>query len=1077
MNIKDSELQEILYQLSKKTGGNSAKLFSFFKLKPESVVRVCPLTRLQYDIYLDICINPDTTTYNIGDYIIYKGSFDLNTWCKALNIYVNAHEFPYRMSLVRSDFIVYQYTRDHYEVTLDKYDLSFQRPAPAELDIFVRRLLDAPYKLFEEPLQKHIVVKLSDDEHLLCIGTHQIAMDGITGLLFFEHMSQIYQALKAGRPAVPAKKPSAFKDYIFINNDTFDSTETTNYWKQLLAGSVLPLRNRYLDRQARASRSVVFGQERFDAVKRFCWQQKITPSFYLKCLFVILLRRMLRVESNFVTFENKHGREKEFLEAPGLFLHSEPMLIPADLFDEHSPIADVVGYFRSFRDKIKAHRNISFRTILDLVENKDGIRCFFNYLKYANVNFLDQEVTIHPFESSAANEIHFFVEEKANDFLVTLFYDESHVEYSHFIERLILISDQIIPQPDIPLSRIDYLLAEERSLLEDKFQGARVPIGKTFPELFLEQVERTPDHIAVCSNGQRMRYSEINSAANALAQKLAGSGIKKNDIVAVLMRRSDTLLISVLAIFKTGAIYLPLDPAYPDGRLRHVLEDARPPMLLMESSNITDLGFFSGSRLETDRFLAGAKPADGNVDTPLSLTDAAYIIYTSGSTGVPKGAVVEHGGMINHLLAKVDLLQHTGNTTVAQTASQGFDISIWQLLMPLLNGGSTVIYSQELMLEPASFVTALRADHVTVLEVVPSYLQVLLQYFEHTDDTFSTALKHVLITGEEVGIKLVRRWFDRFPDLQLINAYGPTEASDDITHYVMKGSPYGNLAPIGYPIQNVKLQIVGESGDPCPIGGRGELWVSGIAVGRGYLNNPELTHRAFGVDANNERLYKTGDYASWQPDGSILFHGRKDHQVKLNGHRVELSEIETLVRHFPGVSGAVVICNAETRSRPVLFYSAKSGIGIADIIQYLKSFLPAAVLPSACIELKVLPLTMNGKTDKLELMKYYRAPEILSTEPASPADNVERQLLEIWEQTLGRTGIGTNDNFFDIGGHSLAAMQIVHGMERKFGQKIPLKTIFEYATIQQLASRLRDKYGVRDADSIASKNETEEFVI
>ncbi len=436
--------------------------------------------------------------------------------------------------------------------------------------------------------------------------------------------------------------------------------------------------------------------------------------------------------------------------------------------------------------------------------------------------------------------------------------------------------------------------------------------------------------------------------------------------------------------------------------------------------------------------------------------DLAYIIYTSGSAGKPKGVMIEHGGMINHLSAKINDLKMSDVSRVSQNASLTFDISIWQMLSSLLTGGRVAIYSDELILDVPAFLDAIDKDGITILEVVPSYLAALMAEIETSHATRKLhALQMILVTGEPLHMGQVKRWFNLYPDKQMINAYGPTEASDDITHAIMYKVPQEDYIVVGEPIQNLNVYVFNQSRVLCPIGVTGEIAVSGIGVGRGYLNNPELTATNFILDSianGSGRMYKTGDLGRWRPDGSLECLGRKDSQVKLRGFRIELGEIENALSECALVkSQAVLINEDDTMEKSLVAYIIPSGsFAKEEILDYLRSRLPEYMIPSAVIEMEKLPLTANGKIDRKALPKMQQDVQTAYVYVA-PRTEVEEQLTAIWQELLKVERISIYDNFFELGGHSLMITRVASAINKIFNLSIPVKILFAVNRIADLA--------------------------
>ena len=441
-----------------------------------------------------------------------------------------------------------------------------------------------------------------------------------------------------------------------------------------------------------------------------------------------------------------------------------------------------------------------------------------------------------------------------------------------------------------------------------------------------------PDTVAAVQGARRWTYRELNERANRLARVLLARGLGREAVVAVVCERNLDWLAAVLAVFKAGGVYLPIEPHFPADRIAAMLTRASCGLVLTEPASTTTLDQALDSLPEVQALLIEAgyaeDHADGNLGVDVAADQLAYIYFTSGSTGEPKGAMCEHVGMVNHLFAKIDDLEISEGQVVAQTAPQCFDISLWQLVSALLVGGRTLIVEQDVILDVRRFVDTIVEGRVTVLQVVPSYLEVVLSYLEQHPRELSD-LRCVSVTGEAIKKELTQRWFAAQPQIKLVNAYGLTETSDDTNHEVMDGVPASDRVPLGRAINNVQIQIVDEYLAPVPLGAPGEIVFSGICVGRGYINDPDRTRAAFLTDPDGRRRYRSGDHGRWRPDGKLEFLGRKDSQLKIRGFRIELGEIENTLLRVPGVrDGAVVVAERADQSKHlVAFYTAQQPLG------------------------------------------------------------------------------------------------------------------------------------------------------
>ncbi|MEV5667081.1 non-ribosomal peptide synthetase [Streptomyces flaveolus] len=594
--------------------------------------------------------------------------------------------------------------------------------------------------------------------------------------------------------------------------------------------------------------------------------------------------------------------------------------------------------------------------------------------------------------------------------------------------------EQIAVRPDAPHDRHSLLTAEEIRFQVDALAGPCRPLpDRRFHELFQERAHRHPDAVAVVHRDRRWTYRELDVRANRLAHALLDQGLRPEEVVAVVTERDVNWPVAVLAVLKAGGAYLPLDPHYPPDRMTTVLTRADCTLVLTEPGSTAHLdqalALLPGTRkvLVPDIAEAAGNDTDPGVDVPAD--SLAYVFFTSGSTGEPKGAMCEHAGLLNHLLAKIDDLGIDEGTVVAQTASQCFDISLWQLLAALLTGGRTLLVDQEAVLDTDRFLDTITEGRVDILQVVPSYLDVLLTALErrprHLPD-----LRCVSVTGEALKAELVQRWFGGGPGLRLVNAYGLTETSDDTNHEVLDRAPTGDRIPLGRPVRNVRVYVVDDHLVPVPLGAPGAIVFSGICVGRGYVNDPERTRLAYLSDPHRpgQRLYRGGDFGRWLPDGKLEFLGRRDAQVKIRGFRVEIGEVENALLRVPGVhDGAIVVTGAEGQDRQLTaFCTGARTLTAEDVRARLGELLPAYMIPASCHQLDRMPLTANGKTDKNALAALAGALGTASEAPSPPRTPTERRLAVAWAAVLDTPieQIDRNKDFFALGGTSLTAVRL-----------------------------------------------------
>jgi amino acid adenylation domain-containing protein len=617
----------------------------------------------------------------------------------------------------------------------------------------------------------------------------------------------------------------------------------------------------------------------------------------------------------------------------------------------------------------------------------------------------------------------------------------------------------IAADPDAEHERQSLLSAEELHFQLEGLAGPHREVpDRRFHELFEQQVEAHPHALAVMHGDQQWSYRELNGRANRLGRALLARGLRREGVVAVVTERNLDWMAAVLAIFKAGGVYLPIEPHFPADRIATMLSRAECRLVLTERGSTTTLDQALDSLSGVQTLLVDAayeeEHADGNLGVGVGPDQLAYIYFTSGSTGEPKGAMCEQAGLLNHLYAKIDDLQIGEGEVVAQIAPQCFDISLWQLVSALLVGGRTQLIEQEVILDVERFVDKIVEGRVNVLQVVPSYLEVVLSYLEQHPRELAD-LRCVLVTGEALKKELTQRWFALEPEIKLVNAYGLTETSDDTNHEVMERVPQRERVPLGRPVNNVHVYVVDEHLCPVPLGTPGLIVFSGVCVGRGYINDPERTRQAYMADPHREgqRLYRGGDYGRWLPEGNLEFLGRRDSQVKISGFRIELGEIENTLLRVPGVrDGAVVVAERANQSkRLVAFYCGQQPLEVDVLRERLGESLPEYMIPSAFHWRESLPLTANSKIDRKRLTALARELDDVEVEQDyhGPRTPTEQWLAAAWAKVLGvpQEGIDRRDHFFDRGGTSLSAVRLAIILERA----VSLKDVTHHPILADLA--------------------------
>jgi amino acid adenylation domain-containing protein len=580
-------------------------------------------------------------------------------------------------------------------------------------------------------------------------------------------------------------------------------------------------------------------------------------------------------------------------------------------------------------------------------------------------------------------------------------------------------------------------------------------------QLFENHAEKTPDRLALSFRGKSYRYGELNALANRLANSLLerNKSIGPDALVAIMMPRSDEFLTVILGVWKAGAAYIPVDPSLPSSRIRAMLSNANVSTVICddECASRHNIDAWGLNHSSYEELIAGEN--DQNPDINVSGNDLSYVLFTSGSTGAPKGVMVEHIGVLNNILNKVHDFHITETSRVAQTASHSFDISVWQMFIALTQGGTTIIYDDSTILDVDRLILSLKNDRISLLEIVPSYLVLMLERVrEVLPSGESIPLTYLVLTGETADANHVRQWFGYFPNTRVFNAYGPTEASDDITHHLINPSDQiENPLPVGKTLANFDIHVVDEHLNPVPVGEKGEIVVTGVGVARGYLNLSGATSQVFVQspfeDKYKKRLYRTGDIGHLREDGVLMFHGRKDRQVKVHGFRIELDEIELRISKLSSIRQAAVLDITEPGRETFLcaFLLCTGEATLDDIVAELKLHLPSYMIPSEFRVLDRMPTLSNGKADRNRLRATYK-PQAVSRDYEPPRGDVETRLANLWQEILKVDSVGANDDFFELGGDSFKAIRIA----ARFGVELEVPDVYNLRTIRNIANKLME---------------------
>jgi amino acid adenylation domain-containing protein len=643
------------------------------------------------------------------------------------------------------------------------------------------------------------------------------------------------------------------------------------------------------------------------------------------------------------------------------------------------------------------------------------------------------------------------------------------------------LADALHHAPNTPALSISILPTAEARLVTHGLNATHVAYDREalIHELFEAQVEQTPDTCALLHGQHSLTYAELNCRANQLAQYLRECGVKSDSVVAICIERSLDMVIALLGILKAGAAYMPLDPTYPSERLRYMLDDARPALVLADQyANLpqTAAGILVLRLGELRREIAGSDTQNLRAEkSGLGADRLLYVIYTSGSTGAPKGTAMPHRSMVNLIEWHRRTLPASGGVRVLQFAALSFDVAFQEVFSTLCTGGQLVLIDEAVRRDPRALIDLLQHQRVERMFLPPVMLQGVAEHFV-TAPTFLESLRDIVVAGEQLRISAeIANFFQRLPGCRLHNHYGPTE-THVVTALTLSGEPadWPTLPAIGQPIANTQIYVLDDALQPVPLSVEGEIYIGGANLARGYLNRPQLSAERFVPDPFNPsagaRMYKTGDLGRWRADGMIEYLGRNDDQVKIRGFRVELGEIEAQLARQQQVKEVVVVAREETPgSRCLVAYVTLRGShpgGAEALRTFAKSVLPEYMVPGAYVILDRLPLTPSGKIARRTLPP--PGPEAYArSSDEAPRGEVEQELEQIWRKLLHIDRVGRDANFFELGGHSLHGIRLVTTVEARFGVRLPVMTVFEYPTLAQQAALISSAYaaGMQDDES------------
>ncbi|MBI8262928.1 pyoverdine non-ribosomal peptide synthetase PvdD [Pseudomonas aeruginosa] len=1075
--------RKALAVLLKQQGVNLFEIAPVFKRQDGEPLRLSYAQEQQWFLWQ---LEPESAAYHIPSVLRLRGRLDLDALQRSFDSLVARHETLRTRFRLDGDE-----ARQEIAASM-ALPLDIVALGPLEEGALARQVettIARPFDLERGPLLRVSLLRLAEDDHVLVLVQHHIVSDGWSMQVMVEELVQLYAAYSRGLEVALPALPVQYADYALWQRSWMEAGEKERqlaYWTGLLGGEqpVLELpfdRPRPVRQSHRGAQFILeLDIDLSQALRRVAQQEGATAFALLLASFQALLYRYsgqadIRVG---VPIANRNRVEIERL--IGFFVNTQ--VLKADL-DGRMGFDELLAQARQRALEAQAHQDLPFEQLVEALQPERSLshnplfQVLFNYQSEARGNgqafrFDELQMESVQFDSRTAQfdlTLDLTDEEQrfcaVFDYATDLF-DASTVERLAGHWRNLLRG--IVANPRQRLGELPLLDAPERRQTLSEWNPAQreYVVQGTLQQRFEEQARQRPQAVALILDEQRLSYGELNARANRLAHCLIARGVGADVPVGLALERSLDMLVGLLAILKAGGAYLPLDPAAPEERLAHILDDSGVRLLLTQGHLLERLPRQAGVEVLAIDGLVLDGYAESDPLPTLSADNLAYVIYTSGSTGKPKGTLLTHRNALRLFSATEAWFGFDERDVWTLFHSYAFDFSVWEIFGALLYGGRLVIVPQWVSRSPEDFYRLLCREGVTVLNQTPSAFKQLMAVACSADmATQQPALRYVIFGGEALDLQSLRPWFQRFGDRQpqLVNMYGITETTVHVTYRPVSEADLegGLVSPIGGTIPDLSWYILDRDLNPVPRGAVGELYIGRAGLARGYLRRPGLSATRFVPNpfpgGAGERLYRTGDLARFQADGNIEYIGRIDHQVKVRGFRIELGEIEAALAGLAGVRDAVVLAHDGVGGTQLAGYvvadSAEDAERLRESLrESLKRHLPDYMVPAHLMLLERMPLTVNGKLDRQALPQ----PDASLSQQAyrAPGSELEQRIAAIWSEILGVERVGLDDNFFELGGHSLLATRVISRVRQEQQLDASLKTLFERPVLEAFAQGL-----------------------
>ena len=1042
-----------------------------------------PLSYNQSSMWFIHQLDQDNTAYNESLQLKIKGQLKITILEQSIQEIIRRHE-SLRTAFPAIDGNPYQKINSHFTFHLPIIDL--QTYLETEISSYITREVRQSFNLENGDLWRFKLLRTGADEYILLIIIHHIIVDGWSMGIFIKELCHLYQSFASGSPISLPELNIQYGDFVVWQQENITGEilqKQLKYWQQQLAAKP-PLLELPTDKPRPAIQSFAGATHEFkidgdltQQLRNLSQKLGVTSFHTLLTAFVVLLYRYTGQNDISVGCPIANRKQVAVETLIGFFVNT---IVIRNQIENNCQFSELVAQIRQTSLTANDHQDVSFEQVVEVLNPERSlsynpifqVMFALENISLDTIELPDLIITpqmvergISPFDLSLA-----MFETKTEiigqwEYSTDLFTADTMIRMTNHFQTLL---SAIVNNPDEYINKLPLLTAAEKEQILITFNQTDkdYPKDKCIHQLFEEQVKLYPDNIALVYENQQFTYQQLNSQANQLAHYLQNLGVKPDDLVGICLERSSELIISLLAIIKAGAAYLPLDPDYPLERLSYMIDHSQVKVILTKEY-LTSLTVDSSTKIIYLDHLENTVSVQSQ-DNPVSEVkpeNLAYVIYTSGSTGKPKGVAVEHRSLVNFIHTAIQEYEITDNDKILQFASINFDAALEEIFSALASGATLVLRTAEMLNSFSIFLQKCRQWQITGLFLPTAYWQQLISELVTTDKILPETIRLIDIGGERLLPDKLKLWqnylqekLSSCPSLPiLINAYGPTEATVVTTFCNVSQVEYEReQQSIGRVIPNAKTYILDAKLQPVPIGIAGELHIGGTGLARGYLHNPELTSAKFIShcfdDSPSVRLYKTGDLVRYLPDGYIEYLGRIDDQVKIRGFRIELGEIETVLTAHSQITAATVVVredNPNIKQLVAYIVTNEPSLNRSDLQNFLKQKLPDYMIPAVFVFLDALPKTPNGKIDRKQLP----IPSTINESEMfiAPRTPTEAVLTNIWQEVLRLEKIGIEDNFFELGGDSILSIQIIARANQK-GVQITTKQLFQYQTIAQLAT-------------------------